>query len=457
MKYTLGILVLAITIASIPAGAQTGRLAGAQSFGPTTVGKVPTKTTYIGLANNANAIVVEPVPLDAAKKHILVIVTHPDRINNFTYFIGWTLPQYGYRTMMVNYYGREANYYEFLQPLSAAVRAARALPDVEKVVIASHSTGGAEVSSYEVVAENGPSVCQVPERIIKCDSKGLENLPKVDGIMFIDSNSGAPEKTIGINPAIDGHNPRIRHPELDMFDPKNGFNPATKAGNYSPEFLKKFFAAQAAKANQMIDDALGRLAKIEKGEGDYKDDEPYVVAGASVRINGARPELADLRLLSRTHAPHMLLKADGTRPVQIIHQVYGPISDPESENTLATATLNLTVRQYLSIQALRVTPDYRENEDSLQGILWNTTANSLQGNIQGIHVPTLVMSATCAAHMVLLETAYDLSPAKDKTMVGVEGANHQFQPCRPEFGNTYERAFDYVDSWLSAPGRFPKK
>jgi hypothetical protein len=111
----------------------------------------------------------------------------------------------------------------------------------------------------------------------------------------------------------------------------------------------------------------------------------------------------------------------------------------------------------LSVQGLRVTPDYRENEDSLQGIIWNTTANSLQGNIQGIHVPTLVLSATCAAHMELLETAFDLSPAKDKTMVGVDGANHQLQPCRPEFGNTYERAFDYVDSWLSAPGRFPKK
>jgi hypothetical protein len=59
--------------------------------------------------------------------------------------------------------------------------------------------------------------------------------------------------------------------------------------------------------------------------------------------------------------------------------------------------------------------------------------------------------------MVLLAPAYDLSPAKDKTMVGVDGANHMFQPCRPEFGNTYERAFDYVDSWLNAPGRFPKK
>jgi pimeloyl-ACP methyl ester carboxylesterase len=444
MKRTLGVLVFVLAFVSLAALAQDQ---------PAPTGTNPTKTTYLSLSNNANAILVEPVTLDPVRSRILVIVIHPDRINNFNYFIGVTLPQYGYRTMMVNYYGQELNYYEFLRPIAAAVKAARAVPGVEKVLIAGHSTGGAEVSSYQVVAENGPSVCQVPERIVKCDPKGIESLPKVDGLMLIDANSGAPEKTIGINPAVDGHNPHIRHPELDMFSPANGYDPK-KPVNYSPEFLNRFFAAQAAKANQMIDDALARLVKIQKGEGDYKDDEPYIVSGSAIRINGARPELADLNLLSKTHAPHMVLKADGSRPTEIVHQVYGNISEPETEDTLAGTTLHLTVKQFLSVQALRVTKDYRENEDSLQGIIWNTTANSIQGNITGIHVPTLVLSATCAAHMELLETAYDLSPAKDKTFVGLEGANHGLQPCRPEFGDTYKRGFDYIDEWISKPGRF---
>jgi hypothetical protein len=56
--------------------------------------------------------------------------------------------------------------------------------------------------------------------------------------------------------------------------------------------------------------------------------------------------------------------------------------------------------------------------------------------------------------LVLLETAYDHSSAKDKDYVAVEGANHNMEPCRPEFGDTYKRAFDYMDSWLSKPGRF---
>ncbi|MGH2448683.1 MAG: hypothetical protein ACRDFS_08805, partial [Chloroflexota bacterium] len=65
-----------------------------------------------------------------------------------------------------------------------------------------------------------------------------------------------------------------------------------------------------------------------------------------------------------------------------------------------------------------------------------------------------VMSATCAAHLVLLETAYFHSAAKDKIFVGDEGANHGFLPCEPQYGDTFKRAFDFVDGWLLKPGRF---
>ena len=32
-------------------------------------------------------------------------------------------------------------------------------------------------------------------------------------------------------------------------------------------------------------------------------------------------------------------------------------------------------------------------------------------------------------------------------------ANHGFLPCKPEYGDTFARAFDDVDGWLSKPGR----
>jgi hypothetical protein len=49
---------------------------------------------------------------------------------------------------------------------------------------------------------------------------------------------------------------------------------------------------------------------------------------------------------------------------------------------------------------------------------------------------------------------FDHLAAKDKTFAAVEGALHNFTPCKPEFGDTKKRAFDFMDSWLSKPGRF---
>lgn len=410
------------------------------------------KTTFVRLGQGANAILVEPITQND-RSHIAVLITHPEHANNFNYFLGLDLPKYGYRAMMLNYYGKEQTYYEFLQPLAAAIKALHAIPGVDKVVLVGHSSGGAELSSYQDVAENGPSACQGADRIYKCDGKGLDNLPKADGLMLIDANTGAPDKTMALNPAVNEHRPRDVDPVLDMYNPKNGYDPATHSAKYSDEFLKKFFAAQGAKANRVIDEALDRLAKIQKGEGQYKDDEPFVVDGAGINASGARLELADMRLMQRSHAPHPLLMPDGTKVVKIIERTLPPEATPY-QDLLAQTTQDGTVKHYLSFQALRVTPEYRMTADDLLGVKWRSTPNSVQGNVEGIRVPTLVMVATCNSEVTLLEISYDHSAAKDKEIVGVQGADHMFQPCKTEYGDTHKAAFDYMDTWLSKPGRF---
>ena len=115
--------------------------------------------------------------------------------------------------------------------------------------------------------------------------------------------------------------------------------------------------------------------------------------------------------------------------------------------------MNVTVRHFLSFFGQRTKPGYRLTADSIEGLEWRGTASSIQGDVEGIHVPTLVVAATCADHMVMGEITYDHSAAKDKDLVGIEGSNHGFQPCKPQYGDVAKRAYDYVDSWLSKPGR----
>jgi hypothetical protein len=57
-------------------------------------------------------------------------------------------------------------------------------------------------------------------------------------------------------------------------------------------------------------------------------------------------------------------------------------------------------------------------------------------------------------HTVFHEIAYEHSPARVKEFVGVEGANRGFLPCRLEYSDAFQRAFDYVAAWLMKPGRF---
>jgi len=451
-----GALAGAAVHAQVPRGNEYEGEVSSRTYAPVTKRtKIPTKETFIPLSNNANAVMLEPVTPDPQRSKFVLLITHPEHINNFDYFIAPQMASRGYRVMMVNYYGNEVIYEEYLAPLAAAVKYLRGLPDVQKIVMTGHSGGGAVLTYYQDVAENGAKACNGPERMYPCKGKIVEALPPVDGVMNLDARAGVVERLVTLDPAITNEHPNVRNAALDLFDPKNGFDPKTKSGTYTPAFEKAYLKAQAERQRKLIADAKARLALIEAGKGLYQDDEPFIYAGSSLHTNdGAALTLSDVKLLSKTHAPHLLLKADGTRPVQIVPTTYGGLTQPEEEDRLGYTTQEVTVRNFLSYLAMDVGPDYNITEDRITGVNWRSVANSLPGNAQGVHVPSLFMAGTCASHVVYLETAYDLSPAADKEFVAVEGANHAFAACKPEYGDPTTKAFDYVDSWLMKPGRF---
>jgi hypothetical protein len=80
--------------------------------------------------------------------------------------------------------------------------------------------------------------------------------------------------------------------------------------------------------------------------------------------------------------------------------------------------------------------------------------SSTPSNAERISVPALVMVMTCHYFVVTGEIVYDHLASKDKTYAAVEGATHMFTPCRPKYGNTVKTTFDFVNAWLSKPGRF---
>ena len=411
------------------------------------------KRSYVRLSNRANAVLVEPVTPNP-HEHIVAVNVHPDNLNTFEYFIGRELGKRGYRTIEINYYGRENTFEEFLQPIAAAIRFARTLPGVDTVILTGHSGGGPELTFYQEIAEKGPAACQVSDRLYKCDESGLAGLPKADAMLILEANIGAPHRVMGIDPSIIGRGPSAHIPALDPYTVANGFDPVKGTAEYSSDFKKKYESAMHRRSEQIIADAEARITAIDAHKGLFSDDEPFLVTGTATSSLGPRLNLQDPSILSETHEEHLSLMADGSRTVGIVKTTrLAAAPKPAQRDAYQDTVLNNTVRHYLSFQAVTTTPDFAITKNNILGIDWRSSANSAVGSVENITVPTLVMAGSCTIHMVPLEIVYDHAAAKDKDFVVVEGGDHEFNPCRPEFGDSQRRTFDYVQAWLDK--RFP--
>ncbi len=450
--FTLSLAMACVAWQSIASGQQGRAGQGGGRSGPAP------RSTYVRLGGRgegtSDAVLYEP-GTGSAKNGIALLFGHPSE-SNFNHPSGRELARRGYRILMVNVSDGRSFPDTYAPAYSTALKYLRGLPGVEKVVVITHSGGGHEMAFYQNVAENGPNACSGPEKIYPCRPAVTTGLEKADGLILLDSTLGAFHQMSSVDPAVDSARPRVRVPELDMFDPRNGYDRANRHASYTAEFSRKFYAAQAARNLQLVEQARARLAAIEKGESDYADDEPFVVPGMGINATGARLYQPDGRVVSKTRAPHPLLKADGATPTETVRTVRPPSgARPEDAlGTLGVMTQNSTVRRFLAMSAIRTQKDFAFTEDDIVGVDWKSAMSSAPSNAEGITVPTLVMSMTCHYLIVPNEIIFNHLAARDKQFALVEGATHNFTPCRPEYGDTVARTFDYVDAWLTRPGRF---
>src|SRR6266850_66982 len=139
--------------------------------------------------------------------------------------------------------------------LKSGIEFLRKQPGITKVALFGHSGGGPATSFYQAVAEKGTAYCRGPNKLIECDST-LDGLPKADGLVLVDAHPGVSVNGLrSLNPSVvDEHDPKKIDAALDPFNPANGYKDG--ASHYSEAFKKKYFAAQAARMNRLIDGAL---------------------------------------------------------------------------------------------------------------------------------------------------------------------------------------------------------
>jgi pimeloyl-ACP methyl ester carboxylesterase len=433
-------------------------------FGPLSMAQEqPTKATFVRLGPGVPGVLYEPVA-PGEKSQIGIFVMHSGG-DYLTHSSCTELSKRGYRVLCANNTTSKAGTSDdgsmdrMLLDAKLGVAYLRKYSGIRKVVLFGHSGGGALMSSYQNIAENGLKACQGPEKILKC-SDSLAGLPAADGLMLIDSNWGLAEMMLfSVDPSvISQENGQMLDPDLDLFNPKNGFSPA--GSNYSDEFIHKFLSAEGQRNNQLIKAALGRLELIKAGKGNFADDEPFIAAGANFRGDNNRLFAQDIKLMSHTRKDWPLLRPDGSIVTQVIHSVRVPQNTISLTSSFEKGALKTSIRNFLSTYAIRVTGDYGYDEDSVHGIDWTSSYSSPPGNVEGITVPLLTMGMTGHWEYLAAETIFDHARSADKTLVFVEGATHLYTTCTAcekypgQFGNTQKTTYDYVDSWLSKTGRF---
>ena len=441
---------------------------------------LPITTRVVTINNLAVAALRHPTN-PGAKSKIGIFIMHPDGsyVNN----VACTqLAGRGYTTLCADsiFLRRGQDYYGYEQHAPGIASGINFLKNpanvdgivIEKFIVWGHSVGAPLMAFYQNVAENGAAACQGPEKILPCDASTLNNLPVPDGVILADAHLGAVLATFTyVDPAIKKDDkPGVRNPSLDMFNTANGYpgdeaagSPTFKSANYDDKFKRRFLQAQADRNADLLSEAQNIWSDIQAGKNElYPDDMPFVVPGAD---GAARLWQADTSLVNCTKTPHIFLTHSGTQNPSPgpICSVRVPSASAEDDDSFASV-LKVSVRVWLGAHALRTNGRYDQTKDDITGIDYDSSATSTATNVKGITKPLLI--AANSAHYFIRpdEIVYDAAKSTDKTYVITEGAVHGGTPCTQcaqalglpsdYFGDTIKRIYDFMDEWLSTPGRF---
>lgn len=384
-------------------------------------------------------------PDASRERNVAVLLIH--RVNNYlNHIAGWELANRGFLVLAMNsrFDNNEASviWEVIAQDVRSGVEYLRKQRGIRKVILFGHSGGAATLSFYQAVAERGTEYCNSPRKLTVC-GRELANLPKADGLILVDASLGNPIGLLrGLNPAVKVEgDPSSIDPALDPFNPANGFKPGGAA--YSEEFKQKYYAAQSARMNRLIDSAAGQAMRLGTPGSPFPDDNAFLI----VRAAGAR--MADSEDGRRTQQPRKHLKNNGAIVTEIVKSSRPPVAGggPEQNASFDGGARLLTLRSFLTTNAIR-------SANSMTGIDWCSSNSSTPCAVGQVAAPLLVAAMGGNTGLGDNEMVYEMAASRDKDFIVVEGATHNLGRCtecetrKGEYENATKTFFNYVAKWI---------
>jgi hypothetical protein len=308
----------------------------------------------------------------------------------------------------------------------------------ERVVLIGNSGGASLFAFYQAQAVLPPEQReQETPGGSHIDLSG--ELPACDGFVALAAHSGEGRFLLqSIDPSVtEEADPLSCDPELDMFNPENGYDPETGTARYDRAWLVRYREAQRTRHHRLDAIARAQIAREREGTETAKGSgvPPYALIQARRRALPHR-----LMVIYRTVAnpAYLDLSIDpNARPVGTIFG--GPTGRPEFGNFVST-----NIARVLSPRAWLST--------------WSGTssrANFLE-NARSIDVPVLFNAADGDSDILPADAQamWEAIASPNKLRVDIEGSDHYLRPLPNASGALpRERFAEILAGWLRE--RFP--
>ncbi|MBI4482462.1 MAG: alpha/beta fold hydrolase [Acidobacteria bacterium] len=352
---------------------------------------------------------------------IAVVLMHPIG-DSRTSWVAQGLAREGLATLgMAGRYTNDEMFHiheELLLDIAAAVRFLKQEKKMEKVVFFGHSGGGQLGAFYQSQAATPP-----PGRLTSTpggDPPDLNelDLPPLDGLICSNAHEGRGVRLMNsIDPSVaDENDPFSVKPELDMYNPDNGFRLPPASSKYSEAFLKKYRAAQVerikridARAHAIIEEERRYQELMKKP--DFKD----------------RP-LKERLEFERRAQPLRLL----TVYRKVAEPKYTDLSIDPSDRPVGTNQAGNSFRPDLlnySNQGVGLVISPRAWLSSRSGLSART---DLRKNLKKVTIPLLIIAGSADMGNTPEAKRKDLESAagSDKQLVLIPDADHGYMPLK---------------------------
>lgn len=321
-----------------------------------------------------------------------------------------------------------------LLDLAAGIRKLREA-GCEEIVLLGNS-GGSSLAAFYQAQAGAPSGERLTHTAAgdPLDLNGFD-LPLADGLVIVGGHIGQ-GGIMGkfIDPSVvDENDPLATDPELDLYNPDNGFRTPPQSSHYSAEFLTRYRTAQIARMRRIDAKALAWIERQREARAIVAKLGDAAPRG-QVRAAALEPHMIVFRTTAYPAFVDTGIEPDG-RPVTSYFS-----TTPHLENFGASGFGRyITPRAWLST--------------------WSEAHSHARTipNLSKTDKPLLMVhySGDCGTRMSEACAMFEASPSADKTMEVVEGIDHYGFRIMPD-GSKGERVWDGTDlviEWMKQ--RFP--